>query len=122
MRAAQLRKRPRHFRNFTGLSVEQFERLAEGVKAELTQAGQEVGSRQRAVGGGRKATLALEDQLVVTLMYYRLYVTQLLLGGSGSISNVKLRDGYPRDRLLSLWQREYRQEWGSAKRQAEIPV
>lgn len=80
MRAAQLRKRPRHFKNFTGLSVEQFESLVEAVTAEAVRTHKEVVPRQRAVGGGRKAKLELEDQLVVTLIYYRLYVTQLLLG------------------------------------------
>ncbi len=61
MRAAQLRKRPRHFNNFTGLNVEQFERLVEGVKAAVAQSGEEVAPRQRAVGGGRKAKLEVED-------------------------------------------------------------
>lgn len=36
--------------------------------------------RARAAGGGRKAKLALEEQLLVALMCYRLYLTQLLLG------------------------------------------
>lgn len=82
MRAAQLRKRPRHFKNFTGLDVEQFERLVEAVKAEAarSRSHKEFLPRQRAVGGGRKAKLEFEDQLVLTLMYYRLYLTQLLLG------------------------------------------
>lgn len=80
MRAAQLRKRPRHFQNFTGLSVEQFERLVGAVREAGVPSTQEDVQRLRAVGGGRKAKLALEDQLVLVLMYYRLYVTQLLLG------------------------------------------
>jgi len=80
MRAAQLRKRPRHFKNFTGLSVKQFESLVEAVTTEAVRTHKEVVPRQRAVGGGRKAKLELEDQLVVTLIYYRLYVTQLLPG------------------------------------------
>jgi hypothetical protein len=80
MRAAELKKRPRHFQNFTGLDVAQFERLAEAVEAAAALDVQEDRPRQRAVGGGRKAKLALEDQLLVALMYYRLYLTQLLLG------------------------------------------
>lgn len=80
MRAAQLKKRPRHFRNFTGLSVEQFEQLVEVASAAATVNLQEDRPRQRAVGGGRKAKLGPEDQLVLVLMYYRLYLTQLLLG------------------------------------------
>ena len=80
MRAAQLKKRSRHFANFTGLSVEQFEQLLEAAQAAAALQPREERSRQRAVGGGRKAKLALEEQLLVTLMYYRLYSTQILLG------------------------------------------
>jgi hypothetical protein len=87
MRAAQLKKRPRHFRNFTGLDVAQFERLAEAVKAAAARDAHAARPRQRAVGGGRKAKLALEDQLLVTLMYYRLYLTQLLLGYLFNLDN-----------------------------------
>ena len=79
MRAAQLKKRPGHLQNFTGLSVEQFEALVEALRAEV--GGQGVTRpRRRAVGGGRKAKLGLEDQVVLVLMYYRLYLTQVLLG------------------------------------------
>jgi len=80
MRAVQLKKRPKHFRNFTGLEVEQFERLAEAVRVVVAVEMPAQSTRQRAVGGGRKAKLGLEDQVLVTLMYYRLYLTQLLLG------------------------------------------
>jgi len=80
MRAAQLKRRPRHFANFTGLSVEQFEQLVAAALTATALKPREERSRQRALGGGRKAKLAVEDQLLVTLMYYRLYLTQLLLG------------------------------------------
>ncbi len=80
MRAAQLKQRPRHLQNFTGLSVVQFEELVAALGAEFSHGQVAAKPRQRAVGGGRKAKLALEDQLVVTLMYYRLYLTQVLLG------------------------------------------
>lgn len=80
MRAAQLKRRPRHFANFTGSSVEQFEQLVAAALAATALKPREERSRQRALGGGRKAKLAFEDHLLVTLMYYRLYLTQLLLG------------------------------------------
>lgn len=80
MRAAQLKKRPRHLRSFTGLSVVQFEELVAALGTEVSRDQRGDRLRQRAVGGGRKAKLELEDQLVVTLMYYRLYLTQVLLG------------------------------------------
>lgn len=80
MRAAQLKKRPRHFANFTGLEVASFEKLVEAAQAVAALDLREAGPRRRAVGGGRKAKLAVEDQVLVVLMYYRLYLTQILLG------------------------------------------
>lgn len=81
MRVDQLKKRPKHFQNFTGLSVEEFGEVVEAVKAEIGKTKEELSStRRRAVGGGRKPSLEIEEQVLVLLMYYRLYVTQLLLG------------------------------------------
>jgi hypothetical protein len=36
--------------------------------------------RKRKIGGGRKFTLSLEDRLLVTLMYFRMYTSYTLLG------------------------------------------
>jgi hypothetical protein len=61
--------------------VEQFEQLCEAIKHRLTeQNGTASSARQRAPGGGRKAELSIEEQVLVVLMYYRLYLTQMLLG------------------------------------------
>lgn len=104
MRAAQLKKRPRHFKNFTGLDVEQFEKLIEAVKAEAARSYKGVTPRQRAFGGGRKAKLEFEDQLLLGLMYYRLYLTQLLLGYFFNLddSNVSRIIGKLRPLLLEV--------------------
>lgn len=81
MKARVLKRKGKHLYNFTGLSVEQFEELCEAVEAELAEVKTKSGQpRQRAVGGGRKANLSLEDQVLTVLMYYRLYITQVLLG------------------------------------------
>lgn len=81
MRVKRLKKRPKHFQNFTGLSIKEFDELVQGIRAELEKEKEKPSRRrQRAVGGGRKPSLELEDQVLVLLMYYRLYVTQLLLG------------------------------------------
>ncbi len=81
MKASHLKRKSKHLHNFTGLSVEQFEQLCEAIKHRLAgQSGSEGRERQRAPGGGRKAALSVEDQVLVVLMYYRLYLTQLLLG------------------------------------------
>jgi len=81
MRVKRLKKRPKHFQNFTGLSIKEFDELVQGIRAQLEKEKEKPSRRrQRAVGGGRKPSLELEDQVLVLLMYYRLYVTQLLLG------------------------------------------
>ncbi len=71
--------------------------------------------------------MSLYALIVLGLIFFVTSIIGVVTGansfiGSDSISNVKLRDGHPRDRLLSLWQRKHRQERDSAKRQAEIPV
>ncbi len=80
MRAAQLKRRPGHLHNFTGLSVAQFEQLVGSLRAEDGRDRELARPRRRAVGGGRKAKLSFENQVVLTPMYYRLYLTQMLLG------------------------------------------
>ena len=61
--------------------MEQFERLCEAIKYRLAEQNATASSaRQRAPGGGRKAELGIEEQVLVVLMYYRLYLTQMLLG------------------------------------------
>ena len=80
MNVAKLKRRPKHLHNFTGLTVDQFEALCAAVTEERAKRGGEGEGRERAPGGGRKAKLSLERQALVVLMYYRLYVTQMLLG------------------------------------------
>ena len=54
--------------------------LGAAVAEARAKRGVEREGRQRAVGGGRRAKLSLARQLLVVLMYYRLYITQILLG------------------------------------------
>ena len=78
-----LAKRPSSFRNFTGISLPEFEQLmkrfvplwqaAEGER--LNRAG-----RQRAIGGGRKYELELRSQVVMTLVWLHLYLGTETLG------------------------------------------
>lgn len=79
----RLSRQPRNFQRFTGLKVEQFEVLAGAlseVYGEVQRARLEREHRQRKVGGGRSFSLGLEERLLLTLMYLRLYVSQALLG------------------------------------------
>ena len=79
----KLKKKPATFRNLTGLSVEEFEKLlAELEAARKTQREkrQQSRPRRRRPGAGRKPKLGLADRLVLVLIYYRTYVTQDFLG------------------------------------------
>jgi len=81
---ARLRRKPTTFRQFTGLSVVEFDTLlAELVPALAARQAKARRSkpRRRAAGAGRKPKLAATDRLFVTLVYDRAYVTQAFLGG-----------------------------------------
>jgi hypothetical protein len=79
---AKLRRNPRHFQAFTGLTVLEFDyllaQLAPAYQAALHQARQRA-ERQRQPGAGRRFTLALPERLLLALMYLRLYIGQNLL-------------------------------------------
>lgn len=80
----RLRRTPTTFRQFTGLSVAEFDKLLaelEPALAERAARKRRSKLRQRKTGGGRKAKLPLADRLFVVLTYYRAYVTQAFLGG-----------------------------------------
>jgi DDE superfamily endonuclease/Helix-turn-helix of DDE superfamily endonuclease len=79
----KLQRKPKHFQAFTGVSVAQFSEILKAVRpiyAELEQERLTRPDRKRKIGGGRNFTLSLENRLMVTLMYFRLYVSYALLG------------------------------------------
>lgn len=80
---AKLRRKPRHFRAFTGLSVAEFDTLLAHVTpayeaAELAR--RQRPGRQGALTAGHPFRLGLPARLLMGLMYLRLYVRQSLLG------------------------------------------
>ena len=82
MTLARLRKKPRHFQSFTGLSVAEFDRLLMEIEPVYTahlHVQRDRSDRERAVGGGHGFTLALAERVLLGLIYLRLYVTQSLL-------------------------------------------
>jgi hypothetical protein len=82
MTVDRLRRKPRHFQSFTGLTVQEFDRLlieVEPAYAEHLHAQREHPDRQRAVGGGRGFHLPIAERLLLGLIYLRLYVGQSLL-------------------------------------------
>lgn len=79
----ELRKKPSIFKGFTGVTVAEFEALEEkitGLWVEQEKERLKRPNRQRAVGGGRKQELDLCGQLLLTLVWLRLYLTTELLG------------------------------------------
>jgi hypothetical protein len=79
----KLRRKPKHFHNFTGLTPEHFDELLQAVQPLYQQAEEQRlfnADRQRARGAGRKFKLELPERLLMSLMYLRLYLTQTLLG------------------------------------------
>ena len=92
----KLRRKPSLFRMFTGLSAREFDKLVADLEPvwQARQAKRSASrSRQRKPGAGRKAKLPLVDRLLITLLYYRTYVTQEFVGflfgvDKGTVSRV----------------------------------
>ena len=81
--SARLAKRPVTFMRLTGLPVARFSALVEAFAPLLTKANIKRLSRrerQRAVGAGKRYDLPVCDRLLMTLMYYRTYISQEFLG------------------------------------------
>ena len=79
----KLQRKPKHFQSFTGVSVAQFAEILNALRpiyGEFEKERLDRPSRKRKIGGGRRFTLSLEDRLLVTLMYFRLYTSYTLLG------------------------------------------
>ena len=79
----KLAKRPRAFKSLTGLDIDEFERLFKKLaparaKSEYQRLNRP--DRKRAVGGGRKYKLELQDQLVMVMCWLRLYLNVEALG------------------------------------------
>lgn len=79
----KLLRKPSLFRMFTGLSIDEFDKLvADLAPVSLARAAKRSSRRprQRKPGAGRKVKLSLADRVLLTLLYYRTYVTQEFVG------------------------------------------
>jgi hypothetical protein len=79
----KLQRKPKRFQAFTGVTVAQFAEILRALRPIYVEFEQERltrPDRKRKIGGGRNFSLSLEDRLMVTLMYFRLYVSYALLG------------------------------------------
>jgi len=85
-----IKKRATLFRSLTGLTIDKYTELLEKIEplyeqAEIKRLKRE--NRKRKQGGGRQKQLDLANQLLMLLMYYRLYVSQEFLGLIFSLHN-----------------------------------
>lgn len=84
LRYKTLKKKPRHFKSFTGFTVTEFDNLVKEIHTDWQQLRQSYykpkSERTRKHGGGRKQSLAtIEDQLLLTLVWAKIYCTNYLL-------------------------------------------
>jgi hypothetical protein len=80
---AELKKKPRILKGFAGVTAQEFEELE--AKAEPLWQEQEFKrldrpGRKRAIGGGQRKTLPFREQLLMTLVWLRLYLVLEALG------------------------------------------
>lgn len=83
IRYHELKKHKRIFKGFTGTTVEEFEELetkSEGYWIEQEQKRLSRPERKRAEGGGRQKALPYREQLLMTLIWLKLYLILEALG------------------------------------------
>jgi hypothetical protein len=78
-----LSKNPRHFRNFSGIEVQEFDTLNLKINEKYTSYEQKRlarENRKRAIGAGHPFNQSLTDRLLMLLIYYHMYTSSTLLG------------------------------------------
>jgi hypothetical protein len=103
----KLRRKPKHFHNFTGLTPQQFDELLAALEPlyELAEEERlENPDRLRSRGAGRKFNLKLPERLLMSLMYFRLYVTQTLLGYLFDLDSSNVNREINERMLAVLWE------------------
>lgn len=81
--AKRLKKSPKSFRRLTGIGIKEFEKLNDQLEVShkcWDNQRREKPDRKRAIGGGMRSRLSVEDRLLMLLIYYRSYVSHVFLG------------------------------------------
>jgi hypothetical protein len=79
----RLKRKPKHFKSFTGLTPQEFEKLLQAVQPEYLKQQRTLKSTQicqRKPGGGHHFKHNLTGRLLMSLIYYRLHLTYIMLG------------------------------------------
>jgi len=88
-----LSKNPEHFRNFTGLKIEEFNTLNQQITQKYPKYEQKRlhrNNRKRAIGAGHPFKQNLTNRLLILLLYYHLYTSSTLLGYLCDISQTSV--------------------------------
>lgn len=78
-----LSRKPRLFKSFTGLSVQQFDDIFKIIEPKYPR--HEIKrlsykrNREREIGGGRRFKLLVKERVIMVFVYYRLYITYTLM-------------------------------------------
>lgn len=99
LRYPQLSRHPAVFRAATGLSVAEFDALLRDVLprlADAERARRARPDRRRAIGGGRRSLLAPRDQVLLAVVWLRLYPTGEVLGHLCGVSEDTARRTHAR--------------------------
>ena len=78
-----LSKKPSHFRNFSGLELQEFDTLNQKINTKYHPYEQKRLAREdrkRAIGAGHPFNQSLTDRLLMLLLYYHMYTSSTLLG------------------------------------------
>jgi Helix-turn-helix of DDE superfamily endonuclease len=80
----RLSKKPLLFRSFTGLELSEFDSIYKEIESKYPKYEIKRLSRQkertRSIGAGRHFKHAVKDRFLMLLVYYKLYITNLLSG------------------------------------------
>jgi hypothetical protein len=104
LRYAQLRQHPRVFQSMTGLRVAEFDALMDDVlprlrvaeAARLSRPTKERPQRRRAIGAGHPFALDVRDQVLLTVVWLRVYPIYPVLGYLFGVSAATVERTIPR--------------------------
>ena len=91
-----LLKKPSHFRNFSGVEVNEFNALNSKINEKYSAYEQKRLSREdrkRKIGAGHPFKLSLTDRLLMLLVYYHMYVSSTMCGYLFDLSQTNVLKG-----------------------------
>lgn len=106
---ARLSQFPKVFRSMTGLNVPEFDAVVDDLTSRYARAEKNRLSRpnrQRAIGAGHPVHLAVIDQILLTILWLRLYPTHEVLGYLFGVSDSTARRAI--ERMLPLLEKSGR--------------